>query len=484
MPHVRRALATRSRRLLSLAVVAVASISLVTTLGPASAVGPGDDYNTAVQCEGKKADKRTKLVAFDYFALRVNGETVTHEYREISKYLDGGDRVTVEFQLKPECDDTYVGMSVFELPSNGFDPARASEQKLRERVGRSYAAGVRHSLQLTMPTCWFQLDVNTGWEYLPGDFTLDNRGRLLLAGTGGSGRCVEVAETTPTTPAPTTPPTTTPPTTTAQRPTTTRPPATTSTTATQRPTTTRPAPPTTVAEVRDRSANVDPICSEDASGWTVTFRNDGNVRQDFTVRSGSRSLDTVSVPAGEEVERAYTFASVGVADGAAVTVEVFADGESVTRESLRNDCAAAEASIDKECDTVMGSGAVLTMSNTGEVDEVFTVTRDGREVAGSPFMLPAGERNNRKLLPLADEEVATITVTGQRSGIEETGVVQVDCVDESDPTVPDEVLEEVVVRPQLAETGFNPAIPSLFGTLLLGAGAGILRKARNVRRFD
>lgn len=485
----------RTRVALVIGAVLAACAAILPQLGIASAT-PGANYNTSEVCEGKYADKATKLVAFKSFDFYVDGVKTSTEYREVSKLLKPGAEVKVTFELKPECDNTYVGVDVYALPSEGFKRSEASEQRLIARDGRAFSAGTVHTITNTLPECWFQMDVYTGWEYKPGDFTLDKRGRLLLAGTGGSELCVPATTTTSTsttTTAPNQPAETT--TTTVKRTTTSTTEAPSTTTTTKKLSTTS----TTVASQHNPSATARQVCDDEGSGFNVTFRNEGNVNEDFVVRNGDRRLDTVTVEGGESETRGYTFSKIDVDTDETVNLTVEANDETVLDEEIVNDCVDVAANATAACDTAAGSGAVLTFSNTGKVDETFTVTRDGAEVSGSPVTVPAGTSEQRSLLSMSEDETAKLVITGEQSDLRIERTVTLNCVEVQPAIVvattsttsttapPAPVADQAQVlgvteeRPQLAETGFNPTYYALVGLFLLAIGGFLMRSARRLR---
>ncbi len=488
---------SRRGRIALVAAAAIAAFSVsVPFLASANATSKGEGYNTSAECQGKFEDKATKLVAFKSFEFYVNGNKTSTEYREVSQYLSEGAKVTIKFELKPECDNTYVGISTWQLPSSGFKPEEASSQKLASRTGKAFSAGEVHELSATLPNCWFQMDVNTGWEYQPGDYTLDKMGRLLLAGTGGNtGVCA-----TTTTPAPTT--TVAPTTVVPQETTTTRPAPTTTTsttsttvkpttttqkpTTTVKPTTTTTAPPVTPTEHKP-SVSVEQVCSTDSSGFTTTFTNSGNVKESIAVKMGDKTLDTVVVEVGKSVNKNYRFDDLNIAPGKSGTITFSADNKTISTQKVTNDCVRVSADVSAVCDTIVGSGAVFTFSNTGKVAEVFNITRDGVAVTGSPVTVPAGETNSQKLLTMNEDESAKLVITGQNSGLKVEKNVKLDCLQvapTSVTTAPPQVLGEQIVRPQLAATGYDPKPWLAVAILLTGVGFGLIHTSRRLRIAD
>jgi hypothetical protein len=277
----------------------VALVTLVTASGvligiqTANAAAPGANYNTSKKCEQFWDTKAAKLQAFKSYTIEVNGKTIPKDKWNVSDYVKPNNTVSITFELKPECDNTYVAISMYQAPQDHFVPSQANQQKLVQRVGGAFKAGKKHTLTATVPNCYFQMDINTGWEYKPGDYTLDHRGRLVMAANGGSKKCEAPKPTTTkkpttTTKKPTTTSTTEKPTTTTtstsvkpQETTTTRKPTTTTST-TEKPTTTS----TTAVQKAESSASIKQVCvveDQTKSGYVVTMKNTGTIKEIFTI---------------------------------------------------------------------------------------------------------------------------------------------------------------------------------------------------------
>lgn len=272
----------------------------------ANAATPGANYNTSKKCEQFWDTKSSKLQAFKSYSITVNGKSIPKDKWNVSDYVKPNNKVSITFELKPECDNTYVAISMYQAPADHFVPSQASQQKLVQRVDGAFKAGKSHTLTATVPNCYFQMDINTGWEYKPGNYTLDHRGRLVMAANGGDSKCKPA---TTTTKKPTTTSTTAKPTTTSTTTSTTAKPTTTTTTDTVKPeetTTTRKPTTTTTAKVEktESSASIKEVCVvEDAtkSGYVVTLKNTGSVKEVFTVNQDGSPVPNspFTVPAGD-----------------------------------------------------------------------------------------------------------------------------------------------------------------------------------------
>lgn len=229
---------------------------------------------------------------------------------------------------------------------------------------------------------------------------------------------------------------------------------------------------------------VEPMCALNGGGWHIVFQNDGATEQEFLVKSGDKTLDTVRVAARAGQTKSYTFASLDIGRDKEITLDVVTGGKVIATKQITNDCVDVAADITTKCDTAAGSGAVLTFTNRGKLDETFTVVRDGRSVAGSPFVLHPGEPDVQKLLRLNEDENAVIRVTtGSGSKVEKS--VRLDCTDTASVTVSQpppaemvEVLSETVTRAQLAETGESFAPMVALGAFLLALGSVTLLSRR------
>lgn len=147
------------------------------------------------------------------------------------------------------------------------------------------------------------------------------------------------------------------------------------------------------------------------------------------------------------------------------------------------------------------SGYVITLINTGNVKETFTVAQDQSDIPNSPFTVPAGETIH-VLLPLTEDQTAAISIAGKVSGFTLDKTVTLDCLPppvvpaptststtststtststSTSTTVPaPEVEAEQIDRPELAKTGFSVIAWLAFGTSLLILGFGVVRAARS-----
>lgn len=328
----------------------------VQTAGATSADGK---YNTSKACEQSLDLTSPRLAAFDSFSVNVNGKTIPKDNWDVSSYVDAGDKVSVTFKLKEKCANTYVAINMYQATDDHFVPSEAKKQKLAQRDGGAYGADKKYTITATVPKCYFQMDINTGWEYKPGDYTLDRRGRLVMAATGGSSVCKSPA--------------------TSAKPSTTKKPTTTSTTedVTEEETPTTKCPPTSTTE---------------------------------------ESTSTTEATAAE------------------------------ASATLQEVCVAADRSK---------SGYVANLKNTGDVKETFTITQDSVEIANSPIIVWVGQTTH-VLLPFAEDQTATISISTEESNYSLTKTVTLDCLPDVSPAGATPTTEPPTTQPPTTETSTVP----------------------------
>jgi len=444
--------------------IVVGATVLLSQAGSASAATKAIG-NTSPECQGYKA--------FSSWDIKVDGKSIPHgKGREnLTDRTHAGDTVELFFKLGSNCDNVYVGLDSYTALSDHYVASEASKQKLFQRQADTYKAdGSTHHLKVTLPDCYYQVDAYTSGQFKPGDYTLDNKFDRFLGGdNGGSKSCV--ASTT-----------TVKPTTTTAKPTTT---------------TTAKITTTTTTPVVVKPSASGKACSADGLGFTVSYANKGTSSQVFTSSANGKVLESgLSVAAGKTVTKDYTFAQIGLAAKATTQVVVKADTKQVASLDITNDCLEVSASVAPRCDTVAGSGAVITFNNPGKVDETFEVTRNGVAIDGSPVVVKAGETAKRSLLRMNEDETAVLKIVGVRSGLNVQKTVTLDCTQveattvvptTAPPTTPvppttaaPQVLGEQITKPELAHTGTNVMPWMVLGTLLVGIGAALLGARRRI----
>lgn len=489
---------------LGLVATMLLTVGLIATggLGAASATETGG----SADCATPGATYQGRMTAFKSFKAYVNGKEISINKQIVSGSVKQGDKVKIVFELKPECDGTYVGLSAFKgLTGHDEGPAQLKQQKLFDRADGKFKSGKTHTLEVDIPECYFQVDANTGSPYKPGDYTLDRQGRLIFAAQGGTDKeCATAKSTTTTTKKPTTTTTKKPTATTTEK-------ATTTTTTTKKPTTT-----TTEAPAR-MNASLSAVCVQGvgASATASITNHGGSDGVAEIVATGDNGTKTTkkTVPAGETVkvdedEMAATAKRVSSNEGK-VAFQVKMDGKVIATASASAKCdtkrevkvvettvveeepeptpttvveqeapeAESAVSITQACDTSAGSGAVINIENTGDTDEVFHIYRDGAEVPNSPVTVEAG-KSARKLLTLAENDSAKVRVKSESGSVDESKTVVLKCETEK-PTVVLTSAEEP--EPQLAATGADLGPMALIGVGALGLGFYLLYRARSLR---
>jgi uncharacterized repeat protein (TIGR01451 family) len=219
-----------------------------------------------------------------------------------ASFTFGNGTITATFTVRPGCAGTTVTLASYEVFT---DLQRLYPQTLFDRQTRTLGAG-RQTLTVTLPSCFWQVDLMTGLPPMHLDAPPPNHGTTVLGAKGGHTPCQPVTttttttvHTTTTTPTTTTAPTTTThETTTAPTTTTTTPSTTISTTTheTTTPGTTTTSPPSTAPVVPPPGA-----ASTDIAVTKVSDRPSAIVGQQVTytltvVNNGpSDALDVVLV---------------------------------------------------------------------------------------------------------------------------------------------------------------------------------------------
>lgn len=106
--------------------------------------------------------------------------------------VDEGDVVTAEFVVADHCANTKLGMAAYQAVSPRWVPAEAKDQVLVDSMAGTYSpeGGKKHKLEVTTPSCYFQVDFFTGVPVAQ----LDERGgyfdgNLISADNDGSKQC-------------------------------------------------------------------------------------------------------------------------------------------------------------------------------------------------------------------------------------------------------------------------------------------------------
>ena len=403
--------------------------------------------NQKAECQG--------YGGFASYQFWVNGDkvNVTAQNAGLHGKTTENDRVKLTFKLKESCDNLYVGLNTYKMGQ----PTFTLDQDLFDRDADTFKAdGEFHSVAVTIPPCYFQVDAYTGSKFKVGDFSRSGGPGFITADIGGNDKnCSQ------------------PTTTTTKKPTTT----------TEKPTTT-----TTQAAVVPNKAKIAPVCLPGSTGWSITFTNNASTKQNFYVYlANGKEIDKVSVNANKSLTKSYSFADHNIAAGETAKVRVVNDDDELDKVAVTNDCLDVNVTVVAECDTEVGTGAVFTFNNDGKIDETFTVTDvNGTEFDWSPVTVVAGETVTKTQV-VADNAQTDFVIKGQNSAYDETKSVQTSCVEPvpvaPPTTLPTEVLGETITQPQLAYTGFDLLPQIIVATGLVALGAALMYSGRRHREY-
>ena len=140
---------------------------------------------------------------------------------------------------------------------------------------------------------------------------------------------------------------------------------------------------------------------------------------------------------------------------------------------------------------VQSGNAVLTFTNNGNVNETYSVTRDGKAVlfeGGKNSVVVAPGKTETRQLALAEDETVNLRITAQPGNLVVNKTVKRDCADVLGTSVvpttaPAEVLGNQV-QPQLAATGMNVGPLALLGFMLMVSGGLALAGRRRLQLDD
>ncbi len=500
----------------------IALFSLNIASAGAAESTPASKANLSPKCASLTVANR--LDAFEIFQVYVNDKLVNVAQRDISSSLKPGATVKVRARVKNTtefpCDGMYLGLSVFQLPSATYSPAEAKNQKLIKRHDTIMKAGVTYTLAATVPDCSFQVDINTGSPFIPGDYTLSKQGRLLVVGLGGNKVCTTQKPTTTTTkPKPTTTTTTKPkPATTT---TTTKPKPTTTTTVAPKPTTTTTTtdPCRVVCEedepiVVDNEITLTESCEQGEANVTMTFDGLDNAKP-YAIKVGNRTIDNLDVRSGIRFVKEFSYTELGIAPNESAQIQVTegtgSSAKTVFEQTITNTCTPA-AEAEKVVVTATPSCTVATAD--GKTGPGITVTLDGSKLTSDaavmvyadsvnisdrgPIDVPAG-KTVKKVVRTNAVASMKLTVTDTGAIILYDEVVEVNCPvkKSSAPTATTTPERRVVVEKrtevlgtqvekktetkELAKTGVNSNIEAAIGTFLVLTGAVALYAGRKIR---
>jgi hypothetical protein len=145
-------------------------------------------------------------------------------------------------------------------------------------------------------------------------------------------------------------------------------------------------------------ATIDLSCAD--GGARVILTNTGGTPVTFTVKKGTASLATVTVPGAGSVTKIYA-----MAEDETATYSVTAPGLAKVSTTLTKDCQKPAAAISADCT----DGFTVVLSNGGSQPVAFTITRpDGStETVSLAGVAPAVSRR----YPLSEGQTATVSVS-------------------------------------------------------------------------
>jgi hypothetical protein len=100
------------------------------------------------------ADEALKSVAY-----KVDGKAVSGLRGNVTQ----GSKVEATFEVADKCDDVKLGMAAYTAPSATFNIDEIDKQKLVDKESGVFGAdGKKHTLEVTAPSCYFQVDFFKG----------------------------------------------------------------------------------------------------------------------------------------------------------------------------------------------------------------------------------------------------------------------------------------------------------------------------------
>lgn len=157
-----------------------------TTEASAQTVDANPTLGAAATCVGSDA--------IDSVSYVVDGNPVSS-----LSAVQQGSTVQANFVVKAGCTVDF-GLAAYEAPQATWDPAKANLQELFVSKAGNFGPGA-HSLEVTVPDCYYQVDFFTGavLPQLSATVNYSAQGRLISFTNGGSEACVEGTELTTTT---------------------------------------------------------------------------------------------------------------------------------------------------------------------------------------------------------------------------------------------------------------------------------------------
>ena len=139
---------------------------------------------------------------------KVNGNVVG----DLRGKVGQGASVSIDFKIASGCSSVPVNISAYQAPSAIWDPKVADKQVLvGSAIGTYSADGKVHTLNITAPNCYYQVDFGTGTPManITGTYNQSSLGDLISADNGGTKACSTTTTTVAVTPTTIAMPTTT-----------------------------------------------------------------------------------------------------------------------------------------------------------------------------------------------------------------------------------------------------------------------------------
>jgi hypothetical protein len=107
-----------------------------------------EETPAAAECPPELA---SKLASFSYTINGVGG------FDKLDGNVKPGDTVKVDFEVAEGCEDVELSLVAYDAPDDEFTKENATQQVLFDSATGKFDAG-KHSLEVTLPDCFFQVD--------------------------------------------------------------------------------------------------------------------------------------------------------------------------------------------------------------------------------------------------------------------------------------------------------------------------------------
>lgn len=181
--------------------VAALLLQQASAFGAAAPEGRSEDAFEHINDDPSWATETNRCAgsdAIESVVYTVNGNAVA----SLQGNVPADSTVAATFELKDGCENVKLGVAAYTAPDDHWDPAIADKQKLTAQQTGYFSAGIKGSLAIKVPACFFQLDFFTG-DVLTSLSATTNYSmpvnNLIAAANGGSKLCdvAPLAETRP-----------------------------------------------------------------------------------------------------------------------------------------------------------------------------------------------------------------------------------------------------------------------------------------------